>query len=165
LSLQPSYDRAEQLATLHTSGAVLDRLIYWIFLCLTQGIHWHFFLVRKPNWIFVQVNIMTLYVKGYKIDRQKVADIVEARDRKDPLVDAGIRVVVNRLNRSAYMNIATGYEPLTPDGERHLALIVALEVGDDKDKLKNKELGTIDESIKVALPHALVGPDVWELCR
>jgi hypothetical protein len=34
-------------------GAVFDRLIYWIFLCLTQGIHWHFVLVRKPNWIFV----------------------------------------------------------------------------------------------------------------
>ena len=40
---------------------------------------------------------MTLYVKGFKIDRQKVANIVKAK-RSDPLVDAGIRIVVEQLN-------------------------------------------------------------------
>ena len=45
---------------------------------------------------------MTIYVKGYKIDRQKIANMLEARDEEDPLVDAGIRVIVERLNRSAY---------------------------------------------------------------
>ena len=54
---------------------------------------------------------MTIYVKGYKIDRQKIANMLEARDEEDPLVDAGISVIVERLNRSAYTNIATGYEP------------------------------------------------------
>jgi hypothetical protein len=58
---------------------------------------------------------MTLYVKGFKIDRQRVADIVEAK-RSDPRVDAGIRVVVEQLNRSAYLDIVTGYEPPSPDG-------------------------------------------------
>ena len=29
--------------------------------------------------------------------------------------------------------------------------------------MKKKDLGEIDESIRVALPHVLVGPDVWEL--
>ena len=48
-----------------------------------------------PNLIFVKVAIMTLYVKGFKIDRQKVADVVEARDRIDPLVDTGIQVIVS----------------------------------------------------------------------
>jgi hypothetical protein len=107
---------------------------------------------------------MTLYVKGFKIDRQKVADIVEAK-RSDPLVDAAIGVVVELLNRSAYLNIVTGYEPPSPDGERHLALVVALEIDDDEQRLVKKELGTIDESIIAALPHTLVGPDVWELCK
>ena len=107
---------------------------------------------------------MTLYVKGFKIDRQKVADIVEAK-RSDPLVDAGIRVVVEQLNRSAYLDIVTGYEPPSPDGKRHLALVIALEIDDDEERLKEKELGTIDESIRAALPYTLVGPDVWELCK
>jgi hypothetical protein len=108
---------------------------------------------------------MTLYVKGFKIDRQKVADIVQATNRNEPLVDAGIRVVVERLNRSAYINIVTGYEPPSPDGKRHLALVIALEIDDDEERLKKKELGVIDETIRVALPHTLVGPDVWELCK
>lgn len=63
---------------------------------------------------------------------------------------------MDRLNRSAYMNIATGYEPAS-HGERHLALIIVFEVGDDRDKLKEKELGSIDESIEAVLPHILVG--------
>ena len=107
---------------------------------------------------------MTLYVKGFKIDRQKVANIVKAK-RGDPLVDAGIRIVVEQLNRSAYLNIVTGYEPPSPDGERHLALVIALEVDNDEERLMKKKLGTIDESITAALPYTLVGPDVWELCR
>jgi len=44
------------------------------------------------------------------------------------------------VNRSAYINIVTGYEPPSPDGERHLALIIALEIGDDKDEMKKKDL-------------------------
>ena len=56
-----------------------------------------------------------------------------------------------------------GYEPRSADGERHLALVIALEIDDDGERLKKKELGTIDESIKAALPHTLVGPDIWEL--
>ena len=102
---------------------------------------------------------MTLYVKGFKIDRQKVADMVEA-PRGDPVVDAGIRVVVEQLNRSAYIDIVAGYEPPSPDGQRHLALVIALKIDTDEERLKKKELGTIDESIRAALPHTLVGPDV-----
>jgi len=107
---------------------------------------------------------MALYVKGFKIDRQKVADIVEAK-RSDPLVDAGIRVVVEQLNRSAYLDIVTGYEPPSPDGKHHLALVIALEIDNDEGRLMKKELGTIDESIRAALSYTLVGPDVWELCK
>ena len=105
---------------------------------------------------------MPLYVKGFKIDRQKVADVVEA-PRGDPIVDAGIRVVVEQLNRSAYIDIVTGYEPPGLDGERHLALIIALAFDEEEKRLKKKKLGDIDETIRAALPHTLVGPDVWEL--
>jgi hypothetical protein len=105
---------------------------------------------------------MTRYAKGFKIDRQKVANMIEA-PRGDPIVDTGIRVVVEQLNRSAYIRIVVGCEPPSADGQRHLALVIALEIGDDEEGLKKKELGTIDDSIRAALPHALVGPDVWEL--
>jgi hypothetical protein len=44
-----------------------------------------------------------------------------------------------------------------------VALILDLEFGYDKGELKNKDLGKIDESIQKALPHALVGPEVWEV--
>jgi hypothetical protein len=54
-------------------------------------------LYANHNWIFVQVVIMMLYVKGFKIDRQKVVEIVESQ-RSDPLVDVAIRVVVEQLN-------------------------------------------------------------------
>ena len=106
---------------------------------------------------------MTLYVKGFKIDRGKVAKIVGAKNRLDRLVGFGIRGVVEQLNRSAYLSIEVGREPPGPDGERRSALIVALEIGEDKDELKKKDLGEIEESIRRALPHVLEGPDVWEL--
>ena len=106
---------------------------------------------------------MTLYAKGFKVNREKVVNIVGARDGADPLVDTGICVILSRLNRSAYLRIEGGYELSSPDGERHLALIIAMEIGNDKDELKKKDLGGIDESIREALPRVLVGPDAWEL--
>ena len=106
-----------------------------------------------PILIFVQVATMTFY-------REKVANIVGAKDTYDPLVMAGISVIVGRLNRSACLSIKGGYEL---DGERHFCFIFALEIGDDKDELKKKDLGEIDESIRETVPHVLVGPDVWEL--
>jgi hypothetical protein len=106
---------------------------------------------------------MTLYVKGFKIDKQKVADIVGASDKKDPLVVTGFNVILGRLNRDGYLNISGGYEPPGPDGERHLSMIIALAFGEDEEELKKRDLGEIDATIKEALPHVLVGPDVWEL--
>ena len=106
------------------------------------------------------------YVKGFKIDTQKVATIVGVGDHPetlDPLIDDAIGVIVHQLNQSAYLSIEVGYEHPGPDGERHQVLIVALEIGEDEEELKKKDLGEIDESIRVALPHVLAGPDVWEL--
>ena len=42
-----------------------------------------------------------------------------------------------------------------------MALII--EYGNNEEKLREEELGDVDESIRVALPHVLGGPDVWEL--
>jgi hypothetical protein len=116
-----------------------------------------------PILIFVQVAIMPRYVKGFKLDRQKVANVIGAKDRMDPLVETGIQVMIRQINRSAYLRIEGGYEPPGPDGERHVSIIIALAIGNDKDELKKRPLGDIDESIERALPHVLVGPDVWEL--
>jgi len=108
---------------------------------------------------------MTLYVKGFKIDRRKIANLVEVTSVTDPLVEAGIDVVVQRLNRDGYLKLVAGYEGWRPDGNRRLAMIIALEIDDDEERLRKKELGPIDESISVALPHTLVGPGVWEVCN
>ena len=51
---------------------------------------------------------MTLYVKGFKIDRQRIANLLKVTSTTDPLVEGGIRVVVGRLNREAYIKIVTG---------------------------------------------------------
>ena len=106
---------------------------------------------------------MTLYVKGFKIDRQKIADAVGTKVRVDPVVEAAIDFIVHRLNRSAYLNIELGHDLPGPEGERRLALIIALATGKDEDELKNRDLGEIDESILEALPYVLVGPDVWKV--
>jgi hypothetical protein len=72
---------------------------------------------------------------------------------------------VGRLNRSAYLKILTAYDSESPgpDGIRHLALIIALEISENKDELEEKDLGEIDETIVQARPHVLDGPGVWEI--
>ena len=54
-------------------GSQRSFLICSELLTLAQGIRWHLFFVRIPKLIFVQVvrPSMTLYVKGFKIDRTK----------------------------------------------------------------------------------------------
>jgi hypothetical protein len=44
-------------------------------------------------------------------------------------------------------------------------LMGSATIDDDKERLRKKEFGTIDESTRAALPHTHVGPDVWELCK
>jgi hypothetical protein len=46
-----------------------------------------------------------------------------------------------------------------------LALVIALEIDNNEERLKKKELEAIDESIGVVLPRTLVGPVIWELCK
>jgi len=106
---------------------------------------------------------MTLYAKGFKIDRQRIANLLGVTATNDPLVEAGMSVVVDRLNRDAYRRIVAGYEPRSPDGICHLELIVALHIDNDEQRLREMELGPLDESITIALPHTLVGPGVWEV--
>ena len=83
--------------------------------------------------------------EGFEIDRQKIANLLKIPNTTDPLVEGGIRVVVGRLNRDAYIKIMTEYEPPGPDGKRHLALVIVLEIDNDEERLRRMELGTIDE--------------------
>lgn len=107
------------------------------------------------------------YVKGFKIDRQKVADTVDLPDPCDPEVDDYIRIIIHDLNRSGYKFIGAVHERnppgQQPDGRTHLAVLIILDEGYDEEELRQRELGAVDDTIEVARPHVLVGPDVWEL--
>jgi hypothetical protein len=101
----------------------------------------------------------TRYVKGFKIDRMLVAKLADVEDPMDPEVDAYIPIVVHQLYRPGYKFIASVFENDRTDA----ALVIALEVGYNREELENKALGEIDETIQWVKPHVLVGPGVWEV--
>ena len=107
------------------------------------------------------------YVKGFKLDRQKITKVAEVDGPSDPEVDEYIRVIISGLSRGGYKFIGTVHEhtPLgqQANGSLHLAVAIVLELGCDEEELRKKELKPIDESIAFAQPHVLDGPDVWEL--
>lgn len=51
---------------------------------------------------------------GFEINKVGNLLLVGVTSIADPLVEAGIDVVVERLNRDAYLKIVTGYEPRGP---------------------------------------------------
>ena len=64
----------------------------------------------------------------------------------------------------AYIGWAYEHEPDPRDGLLHLALVLVMEQGMDKEELERRELKhSIDPSIERALPHVLEGPDIWKL--
>ena len=105
------------------------------------------------------------YAKGFKIDRGLIAKSFGIAGRNDPEVDSFLMTIVEGLNRGAYKRIATAYdyETLTETGEPYLCNIIAIETGNDKEALEALDLGPLDETIEAALPHVLVGPQVWKL--
>ena len=103
------------------------------------------------------------YVKGFKIDRNKVANMIEV-DPADQEVDEYFRVIVHMIPRTAYKFITSAKNPNVPidQSDGHLALVIVLEVGDDENALREMEI-VVDPTIEWALPHVLVGPEVWEV--
>ena len=75
----------------------------------------------------------------------------------DPRVETGITVIMDLINRSAYLNVAGVTDLRNPEGCDILALILGLELGYDEDELKGKHFGEIDEPIQKALPMLLWG--------
>ena len=107
-----------------------------------------------------------MYVKGFKLDRNKLAKLAARYSGDDGDVDSYIPVLIHQLNRDSYKYVGCAYEhePDPRDGQRHLTLVIVLEQGMDKEELERRELKhPIDSSIEWALPHVLEGPDVWEL--
>ena len=104
------------------------------------------------------------FVKGFKLDRSKIAALAEVESSSNPEVDAYIPIIVHQLNHDGYKYITAGWEHDVPcdakDGR--LVLIIILDIGYDEEELRQKDLGDIDWSIEWARPHVLVGPDVWE---
>lgn len=79
----------------------------------------------------------------------------------DPAAQAGV-CVVKKKKIQPYKYTGLGR---TGPGD-HVALVVVLAVGEDREELENRELGLVDETIQVALPYyVLEGPYVCEEWR
>jgi hypothetical protein len=85
-------------------------------------------------------------------------------DPIDHEVDEYIRVIVHMFPRTAYKYITTAKESNVPIDQKdgRLALVIVLEVGDDENTLREMVI-VVDPTIEWALPHVLVGPDIWEI--
>lgn len=96
-----------------------------------------------------------------------VAKLAEVDDISDPEIDTFIQFTISTLNRSGYKFIGAVHDHYTkcqgPQGGEQLAVVIILAEGHSESKLREKELGPIDETIRSAQPYVLVGPDVWEL--
>ena len=107
-----------------------------------------------------------MYVKGFKLDRDKLAKLAAHYSGDVGDIDFYIPVLIHQLNRDSYKYVGCAYEhePDPRDGQRRLTLVIVLEQGTDKEELERMELKyPTDASIELALPHVLQGPDVWEL--
>jgi hypothetical protein len=106
-----------------------------------------------------------IYVKGFKLDRNRLAKMTARYSGGDGDIDSYILVLIHHLNCDSYKYVGCAYkhEPDPRDGQRHLTLVIVLKQGMDKDELERRELKyPIDLSIAWALPHVLEGLDVWE---
>jgi hypothetical protein len=107
------------------------------------------------------------YVKGFKIDRERIAKLAHVADDHDPMVDMFIHIIIKDLKRSGYKYIGAVHDhPLPPQYENtdeNLAVVIILDEGHNKTELQERELGPIDDTIQIAQQHVLIGPDVWEL--
>ena len=107
-----------------------------------------------------------MYVKDFKLDRDKLAKSATRYSGDDGDVDSYIPVLIHQLNRDSYKYVGCAYEdePDPRGGQRCPTLVIVLEQGTDKEELERMELKyPTDASIEWALPHVLQGPDVWEL--
>ena len=101
----------------------------------------------------------TLFVKGFKIDHEKIANC-HLSSSSDPKVHSYIDAVVRLLNRDGYKYIGGVYGHENRD---EIDMVVVLEEGFDKDELMQRDLGIVDKTIEWAKPYVLTGPDVWKL--
>ena len=107
-----------------------------------------------------------MYVKGFKLNRDKLAKVAARFANNDGDFYSIIPVLMHELRRDSckYIGWAYEHEPDPRDGLLHLALVLVMEQGMDKEELERRELKhSIDPSIERALPHVLEGPDVWKL--
>jgi len=97
---------------------------------------------------------MVQYIKGFEINRDKVATIVPC-DK----VDVAITIILEQcLDRADFKYIACGYR------EGHKVtwpLVIVLDDGFDEQALRKRPLGKIHQSVQWVM-DVLDGPDVWE---
>lgn len=82
----------------------------------------------------------TLYIKGYKLDRQKIRAVFKRKDgESEESYDVKwIRPIINSIPETAYSYVGNGLEP---DG--HLNLVLVLEDGYDEAALKASDVRTL----------------------
>ena len=103
-----------------------------------------------------------MYVKGFKLNRDKLAKVAPRFANND----GDFHSIIPELRCDSYKYIGWAYEhePDPRDGLLHLTLVLVMEQGMDMEELERRELKhSIDPSIERALPHVLEGPDVWKL--
>ncbi|KAF8801869.1 hypothetical protein BYT27DRAFT_7215760 [Phlegmacium glaucopus] len=82
---------------------------------------------------FTMVHGGKVFIKGFKLDREKIAKSFELQGS------------------------VKGTNP------ERIEVVIVLDDGDDEGRLQNLELSEIDDTVMKARPYTLVSPDVWEL--
>jgi hypothetical protein len=97
---------------------------------------------------------MVQYIKGFEINRDKVATIVPCAK-----VDVAINIIIEQyLDRAGFKYIACGLR----EGHRvNWPLVIVLDDGFDEQALRESPLGEIHWSVQWVM-DVLDGPDVWE---
>jgi len=98
----------------------------------------------------------TLYIKGYKLDRQKIRNTFP-REEHEPDENyelAWYRLIVEGIPETAYKYVGCGVEP---DG--HLNLVLVLD--DGYDKLKMKEISVKPPETLPQQALQLLTPGIW----
>ena len=89
-----------------------------------------------------------------------IAEAFDLPNSNHPQVDDLLEIVVHGLNRSGFKFIGTAARP-------EVGNVIVLADSFDKEELQRAleamDMEQIDETIREANEHVLVGPKVWEL--
>jgi hypothetical protein len=111
----------------------------------------------QPTNIY-QTMLPKQYIKGFAINRQKIADFFTI-EPNSPLEGSAIHETIRWLerDRDGFMFIACGIKPDQP----HRMLVIVLDEDYDEDALRGRPTKPFSPSLTAVFP-VVDGPDVWE---